>query len=349
MSEAEFLNIRKDGRAGRITLTRPQALNALSQSMCAEIAATIDAWAVDETVEIVILDATGERAFCAGGDIAEIYEAGRAGDMEIGARYWADEYRMNAKLFHFPRPVISFMQGYTMGGGVGLGCHASHRMVGDSSILAMPEVGIGLVPDVGGTLILSRAQGRLGEYLGVTGARMTGADAIYAGFADYYIPEADWPALISELCESADYDLVDQAAAGHTAPAAPLAALQAEIDHHFGGETLRDILNALEFSDSNFATSTLAEMGKKSPLSMACTVELVHRARLRDTIENALEQEYRFTSRAVEKADFLEGVRAQIIDKDRNPNWMHSSPRDVPPAMVASLLLPLGPRALKLD
>ncbi len=349
MSKADFLNIRKEGLAGRITLTRPQALNALSQSMCAEIAATIDAWAIDKTVEIVILDAMGERAFCAGGDIAEIYEAGRAGDMDIGARYWADEYRMNAKLFHFPRPVISFMQGYTMGGGVGLGCHASHRIVGDSSIIAMPEVGIGLVPDVGGTLILSRAQGRLGEYLGVTATRMSGADAIYAGFADYYIPEAEWPALIAALCEGADYELVDQCAARHRCPDAPLAALQAEIDHHFGGETLRDILNALEFTDNDFTKACLAEMAKKSPLSMACTVELVHRARLRDTIENALDQEYRFTARAVEKADFLEGVRAQIIDKDRNPKWMHDHPCDVTPAQVSAMLLPLGPRALKLD
>jgi enoyl-CoA hydratase len=140
-----------------------------------------------------VIDAAGDKAFCAGGDIAEMYATGTAGDFDYGRRFWADEYRMNAKLFNFPKPVVTFLQGFTMGGGVGVGCHGSHRIVGDSSQIAMPECGIGLVPDVGGSLILARAPGRLGEYLGTTAARMGPGDAIHAGFADYYIPEDAGP------------------------------------------------------------------------------------------------------------------------------------------------------------
>jgi enoyl-CoA hydratase len=182
------IEIRTEGRAGRITLNRPQALNALTWDMCTRIEAALDAWASDDAVAMLVIDAAGDKAFCAGGDIAEMYATGTAGDYEYGRRFWADEYRMNAKLFNFPKPVATFLQGFTMGGGVGVGCHASHRIVCDTSRIAMPECGIGLVPDVGGSLILARAPGRLGEYLGVTAARMGPGDAIHAGFADYFVP-----------------------------------------------------------------------------------------------------------------------------------------------------------------
>ena len=179
------INIRKIGRTGRITLTRPQALNALSYPMCLAIEDALDAWATDDDVAMVIIDAEGDRAFCAGGDIQEMYDTASAGDFAYGRRFWADEYRMNAKMFDFPKPVATFMQGFTMGGGVGVGCHGSHRVVGESSQVAMPEVCIGLVPDVGGSYILAKAPGHMGEYLGLTAARMSAGDAITAGFADY--------------------------------------------------------------------------------------------------------------------------------------------------------------------
>ncbi|MCE8455287.1 enoyl-CoA hydratase/isomerase family protein, partial [Rhodovulum sulfidophilum] len=193
------IDIRKQGRIGRITLTRPKALNALSYEMSLAIEAALDAWAPDPEVGMILIDAEGDKAFCAGGDIAVMYETGTRGDYAYGQKFWRDEYRMNAKLFEFPKPVVSLMQGFVMGGGVGVGCHGSHRVVGESSQVAMPECGIGLVPDVGGSLILARAPGRMGEYLGVTGRRMGPADAIYAGFADYFLPEAEWPALRDEL------------------------------------------------------------------------------------------------------------------------------------------------------
>ncbi|MBF9060699.1 enoyl-CoA hydratase/isomerase family protein [Rhodobacterales bacterium HKCCSP123] len=340
------IHIRTEGRAGRITLDRPAALNALSYGMCQAIEGALDAWAGDDAVALVVIDAVGDKAFCAGGDIAEMHATGTAGDFAYGRRFWADEYRMNAKLFRFPKPVVSLMQGFTMGGGVGVGCHASHRVVCESSKIAMPECGIGLVPDVGGSLLLARAPGRLGEYLGTTGARMGPGDAIHAEFADYHIPREGWAALTAELCETGDWEAVDRAAG--PAPDSPLSAAQAEIDRLFAGETIRDVLNLLKLSQSETATTALAAMGRNSPLSVACTIELVHRARLRDTIEHALEQEYRFTFRAMEKGDFLEGIRAAIIDKDKSPRWRHPDLDAVPAAEVSGMLLPLGADELKL-
>ncbi len=343
---SDDIHIRKEGRAGRITLTRPKALNALTWEMCLEIARALDAWAGDEEVALLVIDAEGEKAFCAGGDIAEMYRKGVEGDYDYARRFWADEYRMNAKLFNFPRPVASFLQGYVMGGGVGVGCHGSHRVVCESSKIAMPECGIGLIPDVGGSLLLARAPGRLGEYLGVTAARMDPGDAIHAGFADYFVPHEGWDALKAELCETGDWEAVDRAA--RPAPGSRLAGDRDEIDRLFAGDTLRDILNALHASDSELAGRALDLMAGNSPLSMACTVELVHRSRGRDTIEGALELEYRFTSRAMEKGDFLEGIRAAIIDKDRSPRWRHDRMDGATAPEVTGMLLPLGAEGLRL-
>ena len=183
------ISIRIAGVAGRITLTRPKALNAVTYQMVTAIHAALEVWRDDPSVKLVIIDAEGEKAFSAGGDIAELYETGQSGDFSFGQTFWRDEYRMNAALHDYPKPVISFLQGFTMGGGMGVGCHGSHRIVGESSQVAMPECGIGLVPDVGGSMILANAPGASGAYLGLTGARMGAADAIYAGFADTYIPE----------------------------------------------------------------------------------------------------------------------------------------------------------------
>ncbi|MFW5678571.1 MAG: enoyl-CoA hydratase/isomerase family protein, partial [Rhodosalinus sp.] len=275
--------------------------------------------------------------------IVEMYRTGTAGDYDYGRRFWADEYRMNARLAEFSKPVVSFLHGFTMGGGVGVGCHGSHRIVGESAKLAMPECGIGLVPDVGGSLILSRAPGRLGEYLGMTGTRMGPGDAIHTGFADRYMPEEGWQALKAELCLSGDCAAVEHAA--EAPPDSPLAARQAAIDAHFHGETLRDILSSLRADGSDFARETLEAMAKGSPLSMGCAVEMIRRLRPRATIRDALAQEYRFTFRAMEHGDFLEGIRAAIIDKDRSPRWSHD-PDHLGEEDVAAMLAPLGDDAL---
>ncbi len=341
------IHIRITGRAGRITLDRPKALNAMSYNMCLAIEAALDAWRDDDTVDLVIIDAEGDKAFCAGGDIQELYDTGRAGDFAFGQKFWRDEYRLNAKIAEYPKPYVAFMQGFVMGGGVGISCHGSHRIVCESSQIAMPECGIGLVPDVGGSLILAHAPGRLGEYLGTTGTRMGPADAILAGFADTYVPQEAWPDLIARLEETGDAGLI--AEAGIAPPEGTLAARQPQIDAAFGGEDLRAILNALKSEDTEFTASALKALGRNSPLSMACTIEIIHRLRGPTAdIRKALELEYRFTFRAMEHGDFLEGIRAAVIDKDRSPTWQHDL--DTPPSLAATqMLMPLGKDALRFD
>ncbi|MFG6498406.1 enoyl-CoA hydratase/isomerase family protein [Sulfitobacter sp. 1A13191] len=341
------IDIRKTGRAGRITLTRPKALNALSYDMCIAIEKAIDAWRDDPEVAVVVLGAEGEKAFCAGGDVAQLYQTGKEGDYAFARQFWADEYRLNNKLDGYPKPVISFMQGFTMGGGVGIGCHGSHRVVGETSKIAMPECGIGLVPDVGGTLLLAQAPGRMGEYLGLTGARMGPADVLHAGFADYFIPEDQWPELIAQLEENGDPFILDRAAT--TPPPSRLAEVQDEVDHLFAPENLEKIEATFSISESAFAAETLKTLRRNSPLSMACTLEMLRRLRGPGIgMVPALQQEYRFTARSLEKGDFIEGVRAAIVDKDRSPNWQHAD-WNVPQADVEAMLAPLGDNELKLE
>ncbi|OYX41788.1 MAG: enoyl-CoA hydratase [Rhodobacterales bacterium 32-67-9] len=339
--------IRKEGRAGRITLNRPKALNAITYEMCMAIDAALKHWRGDDEVALILIDAEGERAFSAGGDIAEMYATGTRGDYSYGRKFWFDEYRMNARIAEYPKPVVSFLHGFTMGGGVGVGCHGSHRVVGESSQIAMPECGIGLVPDVGGSFLLARAPGRLGEYLGTTGARMGPADAILVGFADLFVREADWAALKVRLVETGDADEV--AAASVPAPDGRLGPLRPEIDKHFAGETLGDIVRSLAHADSAFAAEALKALGRSSPLSAASTVEMLHRLRPTPSMRRALEMEYRFTYRAMEHGDFIEGIRAAIIDKDRSPRWRHSGPEAVPAVDVSRMLMPLGQNALTFE
>ncbi|MDO5704535.1 MAG: enoyl-CoA hydratase/isomerase family protein [Paracoccus sp. (in: a-proteobacteria)] len=322
------LNIRKTGRAGRITFTRPKALNALTHDMALAISAALDDWRDDPEVALVVIDAEGDRAFCAGGDIAAVYRGGREGNHQIGRDFFRDEYRMNAAIADYPKPIVALMQGFVMGGGVGVGGHAHYRIVGDTTRIAMPESGIGLIPDVGGTWILSRAPGRVGEYLTLTGGRIGPGDAIFAGFADTYLPESEWPALIARLEETGDVSEI------HRHPPPP-ATLEGRDLSAFGGRTVADITAALEQAGD---TESLEPIRRNSPLSMAAGLALVRAARGDHRMQESLSREYRYTFRATEQTDFIEGVRAQIIDKDRNPQWS----ADASAANVSAVLAPLG-------
>ena len=333
--EPELL-VRTEGRAGRLTLNRPKALNALTHEQCLETSAALARWRDDPGVDLVILDGTGERAFCAGGDIAQVTAEGRAGNFAAGRDFWRDEYRMNVMLSRYSKPIISFLHGFVMGGGVGYGCHNSHRIAGETLQLAMPECGIGLIPDVGGSWLLSRAPGQVGVYLGLTAARMGPGDAIAASFADAFVPQADWATLKDRLCETGDPSVIP----AHPAPEAPVMAERALIDRLFAPDSVPAIIAALEADDSPLAAAALKAMRRNSPLSMASTLALLRPKP--ESMVQAIRQEFRWVWRAMEHGDFIEGVRAQILDKDRNPRWKHARPDDVSAAEVAAMLAPLG-------
>lgn len=341
------IEIRIEGRAGRITLNRPAALNALSYGMTLAIDAALKSWRDDGRVALVLIDAAGERAFCAGGDIAEVHAAGRAGDFAFGQRFWRDEYRMNDRIARYGKPVVSFIQGFCMGGGVGVACHASHRIVGKTAQVAMPECAIGLVPDVGGSFLLARTPGHLGAWLAVTGTRMGPADAILAGFADCFIPETGWPALKAALAETGDAGRI--AGARQDPPAGRLAAILPQIDAAFADGALPEIVARLEAAGTPLAAETLKGIARASPLAAATALEMQRRLRPAPELRAALDLEYRAAWRAQQSMDLLEGIRAAIIDKDRQPKWRHAGPGDVDRAEVAALLSPLGRDALTFE
>ncbi len=317
--------IRKQGRAGLITLNRPQALNALTWDMCLAIETALDDWRHDPDVALIVIDGAGDRAFCSGGDIADMYASGQNGDLDYGRRFWRDEYRLNSKIAHYTKPIVTFLHGFTMGGGVGVGCHASHRIVCENSQVAMPECTIGLVPDVGGTYLLARAPGLTGTYLGLTGARMDAGNAIYAGFADMFVPQSEWTAVKTALLDG-DTNVIPN----HPAPSASHADQQTEILAAFQGQSLSEILG-------NGPTDLHKSVHRNSPLAMACAVQMINQARNGGTIDDALRQEYRFTHRAVASSDFIEGIRAAIIDKDRAPQW-----QALTDDKIAKMIAPLG-------
>ena len=345
-SQPEVL-IRVEGRAGRITLNRPKALNALNYDMALAIDAALKAWAKDDRVALVLIDAVGDKAFCAGGDIASLYHEGKAGRFETGRRFWADEYRMNRRIARYGKPYVALMDGIVMGGGVGLSAHGGHRIVTERSMVAMPECGIGLIPDVGGTLLLANAPGRLGEYLGLTGFRMNAADAILAGFADLFVPSGRLRGLARRLEETGDAGVIDDFA--EAPPEGRLAERRADIDRLFAGKSARDIVAALEADGGSFAQEALAALRRGSPLSVTATVELVHAVRGEPTIENALAREHRFTWRSQSHGDFIEGTRAAVIDKDRSPHWPVARIEDLPDVALDAVLAPLGEAELRFD
>ncbi len=336
------IQIRKIGRAGRITLTRPHALNAVTYEMVLAIEAALDDWRNDPDVALVVIDAEGDKAFSAGGDLAEMYKTGSAGDYSYGRKFWADEYRLNAKIANYPKPYLAFCQGFTMGGGVGVSLHGSHRIVCETSKISMPECGVGLVPDVGGTHLLARSPGHLGEYLGVSGYRMDAGDAIYAGFADYFVPQEAWAGLISELEATGEVGAVEAASEQIESD---LAGLQGGIDQVFKG-SVSEIWTAI--GESSLASKFEKMTALSSPLAMACAVALVRMARKAGTLEAALGFEYRYTYRAMERGDFVEGIRSVIVDKDRAPNWLHPSVLDVPQSDIDAMLADLGEAGLAL-
>lgn len=337
--------IRIEGAAGRITLNRPKALNAVTWDMVRDIDAALRVWAGEDAVKLIIIDGAGERAFAAGGDITDLYKVGRAGDFAFGRRFWAEEYRMNLRIARYPKPVVSLMHGFTMGGGVGLSCHAAHRIVDETVQIAMPECGIGLIPDVGGTWLLAHVPDNLGYFLGLTGHRMGPGDAIYAGFADTFVPRKAWPELITALCKTGEISTLPGFA--QTAPAADLPA-RAHQGGWYDTNTLAQAITAMEQQGSEAASQHLKALRRQSPLAAVCGFAAIKKAQ-ELTLEQAFTAEYRFVWRATEHGDFLEGIRAQVIDKDRTPIWRHKRIEDVPTADAVAMSATLGADELRLE
>jgi len=339
------VEIRIEGAVGRITLNRPDALNALNDKMMYPIDDALKRWAEDDAVKMVVIDAAGDRAFCAGGDIAELYRRTQQGDLAYSRKFWRDEYRMNARIAGYQKPYIALMDGIVMGGGVGLSAHGSHRIVTERSLVAMPECAIGLIPDVGGTFLLSRSPGRLGEYLGLTGARMGAADAMFAGFADFFVKSEKLPELIDTLVKEADPGLIERFA--ETPTDGVLADIQPTIDGIFALDDLAGIAAALMHeNESEWGGRANRGLSKGCPLSMHATLRMVRDAREMASLEQALSMEHRYTWRSLEEGEFMEGIRAAVIDKDRAPRWARPKIDDVGRADVDAMLESLGENEL---
>ena len=332
------LNIRKEGRAGRITLTRAKALNALNHDMCLAIEAALNDWRDDPQVDLVMIDADGGKAFCAGGDIVEIYQEGLDGRDADARQFWRDEYRLNAMIASYPKPYVAFMDGIVMGGGVGLSAHGSHRIVTERTLFAMPECGIGLIPDVGGTYLLSRMPGACGLFVGLTGHRLSAADCLYGGLADTQVAVDGLEDLKVALVETGDVAVISGFAV--SPDRSYLAEHQGEIDAVFGLETLEDITAALAGGRSPFAVDADCALDRGAPLSLRVTLGAIREARRHNSLKSALRAEFRFVSLAVLDGEFLEGIRAAVIDKDRTPKWKYPTPAAVPDSLIGRMFEP---------
>jgi enoyl-CoA hydratase len=315
--------VRVVGRAGRLTLNRPSSLNALTLEMVRTLTAALIAWNKDPAVELVVLDGAGGRALCAGGDVVNLVGQ-RTDPARPWRQFWREEYQLNALIHRYPKPFVALMDGIVMGGGIGLSSHARYRVVTERSMLAMPETGIGLIPDVGGTWLLAHAQGELGTYLGLTGARMNGSDAIQCGFAGDYIMSDQLDALVARLCDRASGDcgeVIEAFADATPVPASPLATLRPDIDRLFAFDTTEEIVAALHTTTSDVATRARAELQRKSPKALKLTLAALRRIKPLRHLEDALNIEYRLVNRLYEDGEFPEGVRALLIDKDKAPKW----------------------------
>lgn len=324
-----------DGALGVITLDRPRALNALTHGMVQAIAARLDEWEKDDAVERVLVGGAGERAFCAGGDVVAMRQdalTGGSGALE----FWRDEYTLNARIARYPKPIVALMDGIVLGGGVGLAGHSSHRVVTEHSRVGMPEVTIGFTPDVGGSWLLSRAPGELGTYLALTATHAGPADAIRVGLADWFVPHRR----LEELRETLTRTPADVAIAAVSAqpPRSELEKDRDWIDEVFAVDAVEQIVDAARADDRE---DVAERMLRQSPTSLVVTLESLRRSKRLPHLEAALEQEYRVAARLLRRPDFAEGIRAQVVDKDRSPKWNPSTLAEVDRAEVDSFFEPL--------
>ncbi|MEG3123289.1 enoyl-CoA hydratase/isomerase family protein [Sphingomonas sp. GB1N7] len=329
-----------EGSLARIRLNRPKAIHALNTPMCEAILAALDTWSTQAEIAAVVIDHAEGRGFCAGGDIRMLAESGAKDGAEARA-FFHVEYRMNHRLFTYAKPMVAFMDGITMGGGVGLSLPCDFRVATENTKFAMPETGIGLFPDVGGGWYLSRLPGRTGQYLALTGHRLDGSECLALGLATHYVPSAaldDAKARIAADPQAIATILTDLSA---SPPEARILAHRDEIDRLFASDQLEDIFAALAADDSEWAQRQLATLRTKSPQTMKVSLRLLHEGRVMPTFEDEMRQEYAVGAHVVQRHDFLEGVRAVIVDKDNAPNWNPATPEGVTDHVIDQIFAPL--------
>ena len=332
--------ILRDEAVGRIRLNRPRAIHALTREMCEAISAALLDWRDHDSIEAVVIDHAEGRGFCAGGDVVMLAKSGAADGGEAAAFFNA-EYRLNHLLFTYPKPTVAVMDGITMGGGVGIALPCTHRIATENTRLAMPETGIGLFPDVGGGRYLSRLPGRVGQFMALTGARLDGAECHYLGLATHYVAAASVPELIARIVAApARIPGALGAAAGHS-PVPRIAASESAIAKLFAPDDLEDILAALEADGDDWANSELATIRSKSPLSCKVSLRLLEEGADRESFTDEMAAEYALATRVVRTHDFIEGVRAVLIEKDNRPAWQPATPEQVSDAMLDDLFAPL--------
>lgn len=350
-----FIHTEIKNQIGVITLDRPQALNSLSLEMIRALTQVLQQWRDEQEVHAIYIRGATGKAFCAGGDIRFFYEAGTGG-VQAGSAlledFFTEEYALNHLIHFYPKPYVSLLDGVVMGGGMGIGQASAQnqlRIVTERTKMAMPEVNIGLFPDVGGSYFLTKTPGCIGEYLGLSGQVISASDAIYAGLADVFVPSDKLPALNDALFQTNDGDVrsvIRNFCAGLQsntllAPS-PLAQNSEEINHHFSAKTVFDVMHSLAKSNTSFAQQTLATMGKRSPLLMAVTLEQLQRGKTL-SVGDCLRMERTMVRHCFTHGEVLEGVRALVIDKDNLPQWRPAKIEEVTPSMVNSFFAEIWP------
>jgi enoyl-CoA hydratase len=352
VSDNEDILFGREGGAGTVLLNRPHALNAFTLGMYRRFNPALRAWATDPDIQAVLIEGAGDRAFCAGGDVRAVYEAGKgiSGDPSFTSVFFAEEYRIISFIHHYPKPYIAIIDGITMGGGAGVSVNGAYRVATEKTMFAMPETGIGLFPDVGATRFLNLSPGHVGRYLGLTGVRLGAADALYCGFATHFVPRERVPELRGALTglawQPGKEQMTVEAVLGrfNADPGPPpLAARRAAIDRCFAGDSIEAILDALqsETGDRQWAAETRALLLTKSPTSLRITLRQLVVGQGLD-LEDALRLEYRMTQHVMAAHDFYEGVRAALVDKDQKPRWRPASLAEIDERMAEGYLASLG-------
>ena len=339
MSEADVIT-RVENGVGRITLNRPKAIHALNRTMCETMIAALLAWRTDATVQSILIDHAGERGFCAGGDIRMIADSG-AGDGVDARAFFLAEYRLNALMFGYPKPITAIVDGIVMGGGVGISEPAAVRIATERTTYAMPETGIGLYPEVGGGWFLPRLPGQTGVWIGLTGARLKAADTVALGIHTHFTPSEGIEALKADLLAAPGDPAAVAARHAKDAGPAPLAPHRAAIDRLFAFDTVEEIFAALEADGSDWASTQLATLKTKSPTSLKVTLRHIRQGAKAASFSDNMAVEYAISGRIGGTHDFQEGVRAVIVDKDNAPRWSPADLADVQTSTLDALFAPL--------